>query len=434
MRVVSAIMFYPRGGSSHAARALVRGLRRRKVDVTLIAGSLPAVSHHADALRFYGPDVHAVDFSAALASGDPMRYDGPPLHPSYEDRPGAPDRVFASLDDLEYERQVRAWSSALAGADADRADVLHLHHLTPINEAAARVAPHVPVVGHVHGTELLMLEKIESGAGWTYAERWAERMREWAQRCERLLVVPAGMERALRLLEVERQRIVPLPSGVDIELFDRRGVDRADFWRRQLPQAGELGAATILLYVGRFTAVKRLDRLLEAYARARSQTEQPAALVLVGGHPEEVEGEHPAELARRLQAPNVFLAGWQDQDALPSFLSAADAVVMSSEREQFGQVLIEGMACGLPAIAPRTLGPASIVEDGRTGWLVPPNDLAAFAGTLAEVIDHPAERRRRGNQAREVVRARFSWTGITAQLAAVFEDVAGQRQAPALGV
>jgi hypothetical protein len=102
MRVVSTITFYPRGGSSHAARALVRGMRRRGLDVTLIAGSLPSASPHADAKRFYGEDVQSVDFSAALASEDPIRYDGPPFHPSYEDRPGAPDRVFASLDDLEF--------------------------------------------------------------------------------------------------------------------------------------------------------------------------------------------------------------------------------------------------------------------------------------------------------------------------------------------
>ncbi len=48
-------------------------------------------------------------------------------------------------------------------AGAAEADVLHLHHLTPIHEAASRVAPHVPVIGHLHGTELLMLEEIADG-------------------------------------------------------------------------------------------------------------------------------------------------------------------------------------------------------------------------------------------------------------------------------
>ena len=55
-----------------------------------------------------------------------------------------------------------AWARALQSAGAAHADVLHLHHLTPLYEAAARVAPGVPIVGHLHGTELLMLEAIEA--------------------------------------------------------------------------------------------------------------------------------------------------------------------------------------------------------------------------------------------------------------------------------
>jgi glycosyltransferase involved in cell wall biosynthesis len=428
MRVVSAIMFFPRGGSSHAARALSRGLRRHGIDVTQVAGSLPTAGPHADAVRFYGEQVLPVDFSAAVASGEPMRYDDAPLHPSYEDRPGAPDRVFASLDDLEYERQVRAWCDALQRADAPHADVLHLHHLTPINEAAARVAPQVPVVGHLHGTELLMLEKIAAGAEWPYAERWATRLRTWARHCARLLVVPAGIERARKLLGVTQ--LVALPNGVDIELFDRQDVERTAFWGGTDVDPG----ATILLYVGRFTAVKRLDRLIEAYARAREQTASKAALVLVGGHLDEVEGEHPAALAQRLGAPDVHLAGWHDQSELPAFFSAADAVVTASEREQFGQVLVEGMACGLPAIAPRRLGPASIIAEGETGWLVAPDDVNAFAHTLVAVFDNPAERRRRGTRARSVAREQFSWDGIATQLIDIFSEVTGSaRQAPALG-
>ena len=166
-RVLSAILFSPRGGSAHAARALADGLRTQGCSVTLVAGSRADLGIHGDARAFYG-DVHAVKFDAALASGAPLRFEGSvgsaPLHPSFEDRPGAPDRVFAMLDDLDYERHVRAWSRELGRAGAREADVLHLHHLTPLNEAATRIAPHVPVVGQLHGTELLMLEQIAAGA------------------------------------------------------------------------------------------------------------------------------------------------------------------------------------------------------------------------------------------------------------------------------
>ena len=98
--------------------------------------------------------------------------------------------------------------------------MLHLHHLTPIHEAAARVAPDVPVVGHLHGTELLMLEEIEEGPpeGWDHAEAWAERMRRWAERCERLVLLSETQrERAERLLGVDAERCVVLPNGFDPE-------------------------------------------------------------------------------------------------------------------------------------------------------------------------------------------------------------------------
>src|SRR3954463_8566414 len=186
MRVLSALMFFPRGGSAHVARALACELPASGWDVTRGTGSCAG---HGDAVAFYeGLDVHPVDFS----SGDA------PMHPSYEDRPDAPDPVFAAVDDAEYERHVAAWSAALEDGGAPRYDVLPLHHLTPLHEAAARVAPDVPVVAHLHGTELLMLERIAAGppASWAHAEAWAERMRRWAARAERLLLLsPSQLER-----------------------------------------------------------------------------------------------------------------------------------------------------------------------------------------------------------------------------------------------
>jgi glycosyltransferase involved in cell wall biosynthesis len=452
--VVSAILFSPRGGSAHAARALVRGLGELDWEVRLLAGSRPDQGQDGDAKAFYGGDVHAVRFDDALATPKPMAFEGgpgtAPMHPSYEDRPDAPDRVFAALDDLDYERQVTAWARELERAGAASADVLHLHHLTPINEAAARVAPDTPVLGQLHGSELLMLERIAAGppAGWTYAERWAERMRVWAQRATRLVVAPAGVERASELLQVPRERLVVLPGGVDTDLFAPREVDRETVWRRTLIEAprgwlpGEaagsvrydpdhvkrLTEATIFVYVGRFTAVKRLDRLIKAFGAARARVEQPVALVLVGGHPGEWEGEHPAELAARLDVADVFLAGWYGQEELPDLFAASDAVVLASEREQFGQVLVEGMACGLPVIAPRLLGPAMIVEHGRTGWLTEPEDEDALENAIVEAVEDPAGRRGRGAESREVVRERFSWKHLTAEFAELLEEVVGERR------
>ena len=441
MRVLSGLMFFPRGGSAHVARALATELPAHGWDVTLVAGSRGTGSGGlGDARAFFsGLDVRPVDFDAGDA----------PMHPSYEDRPGAVDQVFASVDDDAFEGHVRAWARALDEAGAAEADVLHLHHLTPLHEAAARIAPDVPVVTHLHGTELLMLEAIADGAPWPYAQEWSRRMRRWARRSAQLLLLsPEQGERVQRLLGVGPERCVVTPNGFDPERFDRIEVDRAALWHEHLvanPRGWRPGedegsmaytdaqiapltdpSAPIAISVSRFTAVKRLPLLIRAWARAQREGRIPAraSLVLLGGYPGEWEGEHPADAIAASGARNVFLLGWHGHDALPSFLSAADVNVLASVREQFGSVLVEGMACALPPIAVNRFGPATIVRDGVTGWLVEPDDEAALAGALAEALGDPVERRRRGRRAQRDAHERFAWPSIAEALAGVLDEVA----------
>ena len=450
-RLLSALQFFPRGGSSHVARALALELPSHGWDVTVVSGSRTDLDAFGDAARFYaGLDVHPVSFNEALASPDPL--DPPPgtapMHPSYEDRPGAPDRVFAALDDHAYERQVTAWARALSAAGAADADALHLHHLTPIHEAASRVAPDVPIIGHLHGTELMMLEEIAGGPpnGWTHAEVWARRMRDWARRCERLIVLsPSEIPRAMGLLGLYADRLIVLANGFDPRAFVRRDVDRAALWRDTLVEAprgwladqhagsvryraedlAPLIDGVVVLTVSRFTAVKRLPLLIEAFAQARDRARAPAGLVIVGGHPGEWEGEHPAATVARLGIRGVFLAGWYDQVEVPTFLSVADVFALASVREQFGLVLVEAMACGVPPVAVDRFGPGEIVADGETGWLVEPDDVGGLAAALLEAIDDPAERARRGARGHAEAIERYGWPALTRRFADVLDGVVG---------
>jgi glycosyltransferase involved in cell wall biosynthesis len=452
-KLLMGIYFYPRGGSAHVNRALAAELERNGFEVTVLSGSRSDLGEHALASSFYsGLDPRTVDFTPALGTDDALRFDGgpgtAPMHGSYEDRPGAQDPVLASLDDDAFERQVEAWERELELAGAADADLLYLHHLTPINEAAARAFPDVPVLGHVHGTELLMLERIAAGApaSWTHAEKWRRRLLDWAADCARIVVGTAGgLERAARLLELEPERFVAVPNGFD-PMFAPASIDREAHWRRNLvehPRAWRPGedagtvaygeadlralGGTVLTYVGRFTEVKRLPLLIEAFAAARLHFTGPAALVLVGGHPGEWEGEHPCETIERLAVPDVFLAGWHSHDDLPDFLRASDALVHASVHEQFGQVLVEAMACGLPTIAVDRAGPAEIVDDPDTGWLVEPDDAAALAAAMVAAVNDPEDRRLRGHRARGEVVGRYAWEGIGRDLAAVAEDLVAIR-------
>jgi glycosyltransferase involved in cell wall biosynthesis len=450
-RVLIGIYFYPRGGSAHGCRAIARELGEKGLQVTLVAGSRSDLGRLALASSFYqGIDVRPVDFTPALNSPDPLRYCGAagtaPIHGSYEDRPGADDEVLAALDESEFELQVEAWASALAEAASDGVDLLYLHHLTPLNEAAARVLPGVPVVGHVHGTELLMLERIERDppASWAHAREWAERMRRWAAACRRIVVNdPRGLERAAALLELGEGRFVHVPNGFDPE-FSPGEVDRRAHWHRHLverpcgwrPGSGpgsvdyeerDLDAleGVVLLSVGRFTEVKRLPLLIEAFAEAQPRFEERAALVLIGGHPGEWEGEHPHDAVRRTGARDVFLAGWHGHAELPDFLRAGDLLVHASVREQFGQVVIEAMACGLPVIAVARGGPGTIVDDPGTGWLVGPDDRAALAAVMVAAVADGEDRRGRGERASRVAAERYSASHVGERLAAVVRTAIG---------
>lgn len=445
-----ALMFFPRGGSAQVTRYLAGALPAVGWDATILAGSLGGPGDESHAGTFFADlDVVPVEYDAALDAPDPLLAD-PPMHPSFEDRPGAPDRVFASVDDETYEHLVAAWTDHLERAGAAEADVLHLHHLTPINEAAARAFPEKPVVGHLHGTELLMLREIDQGLhpGWPHAEIWAERLREWAARCERVFVLsPDAQRRAPGLLGIEPDRTVWAPNGFDPGSFDRHPLARAErlsLWREWLveePRGWDLsgkpgtvsyaesdleafsGLGPVLLYVGRYTEVKRIPLLIRAYAAAKPRFEMRAPLVLLGGYPGEWEGEHPLEVIRAEGVSDVFLAGWRGHKDLPRGLNASDVVVLPSVREQFGQVLVEGMACGLPVIAKDAYGPAEIVDHGETGWLVPPDDQDALADALVDAVNDPGKRARKGEAAYREARARYAWPALAGNVADVYEQV-----------
>lgn len=455
---LQVLMFFPRGGSAQVVRYLSRALAEDPSGwrPRLVTGSAGPLGGPADAPAFFaGLDLVPVDYRRALEASDPLAA-SPPLHPSYEDRPGAPDRVMAALDDAAYEHLVAEWQRILAAPGVlDGVAVAHLHHLTPVHEAMARSRPGLPVVTHLHGTELLMLDAVAGGAGWAHGEAWARRMRGWAHRSARVLASSApARDDAIRLLGLDPERVLVVPNGVDARIFDGRRAPadrRAARWRQWLcedprgwspddprPGAiryepGRLGpledpAATVVLFVGRFTAVKRAPLLVRAHARARSRFGRPLPLVLWGGAPGEWEGEHPARVAADSPwAEEVFLAGWRGHDELPHALAAADVLAVPSVRERFGLVYVEAMAMRVPPIACAAGAPPSFIDaDGasasRSGWLVEPDDEESLAAALVAAASDPAERALRGANGRRVVLERFAWPTIARQVAGVYDE------------
>ena len=158
-------MFYPRGGSAQVARYLSRALVESGWEVVLASGSLGSLGEQTHAATFFeGLHVEVADYTPALerfGRGEDQLVGPVPFHGSFEDREGAPDPVFAALGPEQAEAQVSAWEGVLERAGFGHVDVIHLHHLTPMHEAAARLWPERALVTHLHGTDLKMLDRVE---------------------------------------------------------------------------------------------------------------------------------------------------------------------------------------------------------------------------------------------------------------------------------
>jgi glycosyltransferase involved in cell wall biosynthesis len=186
----------------------------------------------------------------------------------------------------------------------------------------------------------------------------------------------------------------------------------------------------VFLFVGRFLRFKRVALLLRAFARARERFSRPASLVIWGGHPGEWEGEHPVTVAQEVGADGIYFAGWRGHDDLPDGLAASDVLVVPSVADPYPQVPLEAMAVGLPVIASASGGLLSMVnlDPARpTGWLVPPDDLAALADALVNVANNPTDIARRGANALAHARADLSWDGLVTQFEAVYAKVVPAR-------
>lgn len=177
--------------------------------------------------------------------------------------------------------------------------------------------------------------------------------------------------------------------------------------------------------VGRFIASKRHELLLDAFTRLAGQAPEAhdrCRLLLLGdGGPE--KERILARIATHPLAPRIRWAGHQ-ADPLP-FYQAMDLQAMPSASEGLSNALLEGMACGVPALAHPACGASEVIADGASGLLRAVETPDALADCLAEVIAHPEILARLGQGARETAERRFSLDAMVADYAALYDRLAG---------
>jgi D-inositol-3-phosphate glycosyltransferase len=234
---------------------------------------------------------------------------------------------------------------------------------------------------------------------------------------------PSEQDQLIEYYNVDPAKIAVVSPGVDLNRFEQT---RQCVARRRL---GLPVKQPLVLFVGRIEPLKGVETLLRATAILQERAADlmdGTRVAIIGGDP-----DTPDEEMARLQAlwrelglhTTVQFLGARDQAQLPDYYAAADMVVMPSHYESFGMVALEAMAMGTPVIASRVGGLAHLVQDGVTGYLIPPQTPQALAERMHKLLTNEPLRRRLGAQAREHAQT-FSWSRIAERMLQVYSVLA----------
>lgn len=178
-----------------------------------------------------------------------------------------------------------------------------------------------------------------------------------------------------------------------------------------------------LLFVGRIQPLKGPDVAVQALAQMQRRDAQ---LVVVGG----ASGLGGDGAVQRLHdmidrlgvRDRVRFVPPQPHHILSTYYRAADAVVVPSRSESFGLVALEASACGVPVVASAVGGLLTLVDHGRTGYLVPDRDPGVFAQHLDHLLDHPTLAATMGRRGYEQS-LQYTWRTAAGRLARVYDDI-----------
>ncbi len=291
------------------------------------------------------------------------------------------------------------------------ADVIHAHsHRYGHVLQAAAVARHLriplvvstsyhPADRRESARNRAILRMVDVGFGMT------------AYRVAGAVVVQSELERRLVAEFAPASRIRIVPPGVDLDEWAHPASDRADSLRLASPY---------LLYAGRVASNKGLPVLVEAVARLPAEARP--SLVLMGSDWGESASLRDLAHRRGIEDRVRFLGHVPDRATYRAVLRGARTLVLPSEWEAYGFVLLEAMAAGTPIVATSVGAVPEVLADGRRGRLVPYGDIDALAGAIRAIVDDPTATQQRVAAGRDHVR-RLDWSESAERFRALYREV-----------
>lgn len=282
-------------------------------------------------------------------------------------------------------------------------DIVHIHtalvpHVTLLRAgilAATATLRRIPVIVHVHGG------RVEP---WlvTRGRRWL--VKACLSPAERVVTVSSGGLRKLKHVQ-RRDKVILIENGIDTSLFGMADANNDP------PR---------VLFVGGLTPRKGVVDLIQA-STVLAERGVAHDLLLAGGTPNEGP-EAEADVRRAASAAVTFL-GTRPHEDMPALYRGVDLFCLPSWWEAMPFSLLEAMASGLPVVATGVGDIPRVMEDGVTGYVVPPRDPSRLAAALEHLLRDGELRRRFGAAGRRRVERLFSAENVRDQLARVYEEL-----------
>lgn len=292
-------------------------------------------------------------------------------------------------------------------------DLIHAHWVVPNGVVAGLAGLETPLAVGLHGSDVFMAEKAV--------------FRPWVRQALRRASLMTGCSPELveRVCEIgfDRSRSAVIPYGVDVELFSpdpgRRGI-----WRQKL----DLPAAAVVgLGVGRMVTKKGFHVLLPLLGELFERFPDFHLVLAGGGDRLEEFRQKTGVWSNRVHFPDVVL-----RDTLPDLYRAADFFVLPAVHDRKGNVdglpnvILEGMASGLPILASAVSGIPLAVSDGEQGLLVEEQSSEQLVAALKSLLGSPSERARMGAAARRKACEELTWEVVAGRYRQAYEMALGR--------
>ena len=291
----------------------------------------------------------------------------------------------------------------------EKLDILHVHYAVPHAVCAylakQMVGDDLKIVTTLHGTDITVL-----GQDVTLKDLIALAI----NRSDAVTAVSADLVQQTReALEITR----------DIDLT-YNFIDKRVYYPREVSGLRSEFATPdekILMHISNFRPVKRVTDVIEVFDRVNRQ--MPSKLLLVGEGPDMPKVQ--SKIRELGLEDRVHFLGKQDEIA--QVISLADLLLLPSEKESFGLVALEAMACGVPTVGSEAGGIPELVEHGVTGYLAPIGDTAAMAAYAVRLLSNPGEKARMREACLERAHTRFCDQKIMREYEEIYYRVLGRK-------